>query len=221
MNAQDYVSNPSTGKDSIGVPGEFKCIKEIWRHAQFGWKKLTQPVIDLARNGFKVTNKLAAALRQLDLENDIKANDYMTEMYIKDGKLVDVGDIIYNKRLANVIERIKEDYDVYGGQTSRSIQEVSGLSHGDLSGYQVKRDDITKTSYNDFMLLTAALPSNGMIVKYVVDLMHSLSLKAEDFQKTEFFTSLLQASELGYKMSAYTADPIDQDWLDLYNKAME
>lgn len=215
-------ANPVTGKESIGVPGEFKCLREVYRYARFGWKKLTQPVIDMANKGFRVTKNLADNLKKLDFETEIKGNPYMTEIYIQNGKLVDVNDVIFNKRLASTIEKlIDNDNDIYDGDGARSINEASSLSNNDLRNYQVKTDSISETNYNDFMLLTAPFPSNGPIVKYVIELMHTLSLTMDDFAKAKFYTDLLRATELGYKMSAYTADPVDTTLLTIYEKALK
>lgn len=215
-------ANPVTGKESIGVPGEFKCLREVYRYARFGWKKLTQPVIDMANKGFRVTKNLADNLKKLDFETEIKGNPYMAEIYIQNGKLVDVNDVIFNKRLASTIEKlIDNDNDIYDGDGARSINEASSLSNNDLRNYQVKTDSISETNYNDFMLLTAPFPSNGPIVKYVIELMHTLSLTMDDFAKAKFYTDLLRATELGYKMSAYTADPVDTTLLTIYEKALK
>lgn len=222
LDTQNFQANPVTGKESIGVPGEFKCLREVYRYARFGWKKLTQPVIDMANKGFRVTKNLADNLKKLDFETEIKSNPYMAEIYIQNGKLVDVNDVIFNKRLARTIEKLRDnDNDMYDGDGARSINEASSLSNNDLHNYQVKTDSISETNYNDFMLLTAPFPSNGPIVKYVVELMHTLSLTLDDFAKAKFYTDLLRATELGYKMSAYTADPVDTTLLTIYEKALK
>lgn len=221
VDSQNLQANPVIGTESIGIPGEFKCLREVYRYARFGWKKLTQPVIDLANNGFRVTKNLADNLKKLDFETEIKGNPYMAEIYIKNGKLVEVNDVIYNKRLARTIEKLRDnDNDMYDGDGARSIQEASSLTNNDLRNYQVKTDSISETNYNDFKLLTAPFPSNGPIVKYVVELMHTLSLKMDDFSKAKFYTDLLRATDLGYKMSAYTADPVDTTLLTIYEKAL-
>jgi gamma-glutamyltranspeptidase/glutathione hydrolase len=66
----------SFGIHSVGVPGTIAGLFEV--HHKFGglpFKDLIQPAIDMARNGFKVTNKQANALNRTRKLFE-KANNY-------------------------------------------------------------------------------------------------------------------------------------------------
>ena len=48
------------------VPGQIKGLHEAWQRYGSGnvkWEELLQPTIDLARNGFKVTKAIDAAIK--------------------------------------------------------------------------------------------------------------------------------------------------------------
>ncbi len=222
LNKADYETNPVIGESSVGIPGEFGCITEVYKYARFNWKKLTKPAISLATNGFKVSKHLVEHLKELDLERDIKQNPYMSEMYLKNGELVKENDIITNLRLAATLEKLRDNSDkFFESSVGDSIVEKSKLTKQELVDYKVKMNDVTKTNYNDFVVLAAPFPSNGPIVSYAMKMMETLNLQIEDLKKPEFFTHILQSAQMGYKMSAYIADPSSTTVKAIYEQALE
>ena len=205
----DYRTNPMTGEFSVGIPGEFSCIREVYKYARFNWKKLTKPAIELAQKGFKVSKHLAHHLEELNLHTKIAKIPFMADIYLKaDGQLVKENDIIVNLRLVTTLEKLRDrPEEFYEGSIGDSIVEKSKLTKQDLRDYRANMDAVSKTSYNDFVALTAPFPSNGPIVGYTLKMMETLNLKVANFKTSDFVTHLLQASAMGYKMSAYTADP--------------
>lgn len=227
LDTEDFQTNPETGKRSIGIPGEYKCIREVYKYARFNWHKLTKPASDLANKGFKVSRNLANHLKQLELK-DIQKDPLMAEMYLRNGQLVRENDIIVNKRLGNTLKRLRDnDNDLYDGNMADSIVDQletnskTQFNTRDLRNYQASSEKVEVTNYNDFILLTAPYPSNGPVLRYILEMMHSLELKVGDFKSTTFFNNLLKAASMGYKLSAYTADPTDSTLLTIYEQALK
>jgi len=219
----DYSSNPINGIKSIAVPGEFKCLESAYKYARFYWKTLAAPAIKLAREGFKVSKSLAMHLKEI--EDEIKNNDIMKEIYIVNGSLATENTIVKNLRLANALEALAyNEKSFYDGEIAdRLSNEVNNqIKKFDLSNYDaVTVDTLSSYNYNDFALLTTNFPSNGPIIKFILDLVKSASLKASDFQTSEFYSRLLEATKLGYFMSSYVADPqYDPKLKDLYNQKL-
>lgn len=54
------------------MPGEVRGQYEAWkRHGWLPWKQLVQPAIDLARNGFEISQAVADVLTK-EMETDIR-----------------------------------------------------------------------------------------------------------------------------------------------------
>lgn len=53
------------GGKAVAVPGELKGLFELHkRHGKLKWEEVVQPVIELAENGYKVSNYLAMVLEE-------------------------------------------------------------------------------------------------------------------------------------------------------------
>jgi len=59
---------------SIAVPGEVRGLYDAWtKYGWLQWKQLVQPAIDLARNGFEITEAVEDALKTTKgIEQDIR-----------------------------------------------------------------------------------------------------------------------------------------------------
>lgn len=96
-----------TGGMASGVPGEIRGYEVA--HAAYGklsWKRLFQPSIDLARNGFVVTALLAQRLT--NIESLVKSDPLWAESYLVHGRLAQEGDTIYRRRLADTLQAVAD-----------------------------------------------------------------------------------------------------------------
>ena len=101
----NVISGKSTiGGLAVGIPGTIAGLYEI--HKKFGtmpWKDLVQPAINLAKNGYKVTNKQKRSFDSKK-EDFIKINGKNT-FYATDYK---IGDLVINLPLANTLKLIQD-----------------------------------------------------------------------------------------------------------------
>lgn len=75
------------------------------RHGLLPWAELFAPAIDLARNGFLVNKDLHNAIQ--DFKDDMITQDPLwAEVYAPNGQVVEFGQTMYRKRLANTLEAI-------------------------------------------------------------------------------------------------------------------
>ncbi|MBL7857520.1 MAG: gamma-glutamyltransferase [Cyclobacteriaceae bacterium] len=156
-----------TGHLASGVPGTVAGLAEA--HKKFGklpWKELVQPAIDLAMDGFILTEHEAEGLNyiQEDLEkfNSILPNHLMNAWK--------AGDSIRHTDLGYALERIRDNgrAGFYEGKTADLIVEEmkrgNGLiTHEDLQAYQaIWREPITG-EYKNYKIISMPPPSSGGI----------------------------------------------------------
>jgi gamma-glutamyltranspeptidase / glutathione hydrolase len=151
-----------------GVPG---TVAGLWEaHQKFGslpWKELVQPAIDMALNGFAMTEKEARGLNwiqsDLRLNNSIEPTFLMRDEWMK-------GDILKLEDLGNTLIRIRDQGPdgFYAGKTADDIvaemKRGNGIiTHDDLKNYQpVWREEVTG-QFRNFKIISMGPPSSGGI----------------------------------------------------------
>jgi gamma-glutamyltranspeptidase/glutathione hydrolase len=161
-----------------GVPGSVDGMVEA--HKKYGklkWAELVQPAIDLARNGFKVTQRTATALTRLKA-SFIKMNPGK-KYFIKDTDWNE-GDLLIQEDLAKTLEAIRDKgragfYD--GAVADMIVAEMKRgdglISKADLANYHaVWRKAIKGTYKKDYTIITMPPPSSGGIA--LLQLLHSV-----------------------------------------------
>ncbi|CAF0962504.1 unnamed protein product [Brachionus calyciflorus] len=225
---EDYKENPVIGRKSVAIPGELKCLQEVYhKYARFYWNTLADPAIKLARNGFKVSQQLARHLRDLDVENDIKKDSLLKEMFLDaGGNLVTEGAIVKNPKLADTLEQLaKKETIFYQGEIGKeminTLQHKSDLpiTFNDLSSYSAQETSPNILHYKDFILMTSSYPSVGPALKFIMDLMSSFPINLENIKSSATFSQIVKATKIGYIFSSYISDPhfgVQQS--ELYNE---
>lgn len=167
----NYLSTLSKeGALSVATPGLVLGLWEI--HKKFGkqpWKKLLEPSIQLADQGFEVYETLAAALK--NKKNLIESNMAAQKIFLKPNlEPYSVGDVLYQKDLAKTLKRIaqKGALDFYQGQLAhqmiKSLQQKNGIiSPQDLKNYTVKWRTPVVGSFLDYQIYSMPPPSSGGI----------------------------------------------------------
>jgi gamma-glutamyltranspeptidase/glutathione hydrolase len=151
-----------------GVPGSVDGMVEASKkYGKLKWAELVQPAIDLARNGFKVTAKLAGALNRIKPTFE-KSNP--GKNYLMKADLWKEGDILIQEDLAKTLEQIRDKgrAGFYEGRVADEIvaEMKSGnglITKGDLANYHaVWRKPLTG-DYRGYKVITMPPPSSGGI----------------------------------------------------------
>ena len=92
---------------AVGVPGTVAGLHLAWKeHGKLPWKRLVEPAIALARDGFVVTDGLARSLAGVLPE--MKPYPASVAQFSKDGVPYETGDVLKQPDLARTLERIAD-----------------------------------------------------------------------------------------------------------------
>ncbi|MXV38152.1 gamma-glutamyltransferase [Flavobacteriaceae bacterium Ap0902] len=156
------------GALAVGVPGTVAGMYEA--HQKLGklsWKEVMQPAIDLAKNGFVVTEKQAEMLN---------GSRYLFQKVNKNRKIYfdkawKEGDVIVQPNLAKTLEQIRDKGrdGFYKGKIAKKtvvfIQENGGIiTEEDLLDYNPIWRNPIQFKFHDYEITTMGPPSSGGIV---------------------------------------------------------
>ncbi|MCD6091918.1 MAG: gamma-glutamyltransferase [Bacteroidales bacterium] len=158
----------SFGVLSTGVPGSVDGMIEL--HKKLGslpFEELIQPAIDLAENGFVLTENEAKKLN--DYQKDfLKANDSST--YFFNGGKWQTGEKIILPELAQTLKLIQDQgrEGFYEGKTAKSmLAEVNAnngiITQADFDAYQSVWRKPVEGKYKEYNVISMPPPSSGGI----------------------------------------------------------
>jgi gamma-glutamyltranspeptidase len=193
--ASRFASIPPRSAYAVTVPG---CVAGWWAlHERFGrlpWPSLFRRAVDVARDGFPLTARVAASLRAMEREgwpNDPHARALFFQEAPREGLRLRLPD------LAVTLDRIAaEGPDAfYRGELGRAIaRRVTSLGHPlsaeDLAEHDVRWDEPLALGYRDVEILTTPPNSQGV-------------------------TALLMLRTLSAARPEAFDGPLDPRWIDL------
>lgn len=155
--------NAVVGGRSVGVPGTLRMLfLAHQRHGKLPWKALFVPAIQLARNGFAVSPRMATLLAS---EEALKTDpDAFAYFFDPQGKPWPAGHLLRNPELAEVLQALADqgpDALMAGPVAQAMIGKVrshanpGSLTQSDLAAY---RPVLRESLCFDY---TVALPSRG------------------------------------------------------------
>ena len=209
----DVIPDMSTlGGAAVGVPGSISAIYQI--HAKFGSlpiEDLFKPAIDLANNGFVVTQKQSNSLSG-KLEDFIKVNGEES-LYSK--KYYE-GDTIKNIKFAETLSKISEfgPEVFYGGEIGEMIVNSVNKSGGimtlnDLQNYESVWRDPVKFKYKDLEIISMSLPSSGgILLGQMLKVIEDYDIKSFGHNSVRTIQVLVEAERRAYAdRSHFMGDP--------------
>ena len=217
-NNGNVIPDMSTlGGAAVGVPGSISALYEI--HKKFGSlpiEDLFKPAIDLANNGFVVTQKQSNSLTS-KLEDFVKINGEES-LY---SKRYYEGDTIINKNFAETLSKIsKFGQEVfYGGEIGEMIVNSVNKSGGlltlkDLQNYKSVWRDPVKFKYKDLEIISMSLPSSGgILLGQMLKVIENYDIKSFGYNSLKTIQLLVEAERRAYAdRSHFMGDP---DYMNL------
>ena len=156
----------TTGSLAIGVPGTIAGIfKAQGKFGKLDVDTIIQPVIELAKNGYIVTEKQARRFKSKDSIFQV-----VNGKEILYNKNILAGTRIQNTALANTLKRIAKNgrNEFYSGETARILVDFlksrgSIITLDDLNKYESKWRDPITFQYDDLVITSMSPPSSGGI----------------------------------------------------------
>jgi gamma-glutamyltranspeptidase/glutathione hydrolase len=153
---------------SVGVPGTVAGLHLAWKEqGKLPWKRLVDPAITLARDGFVVSDALARSLRQA-LPRFQQISPAAAAQFSKNGVPYEAGETLKQPDLARTLGRIAADGPAgfYAGETAAAIEREmlahDGLiTRDDLKHYQAIRRTPVKGRYRGYDVISMPPISSG------------------------------------------------------------
>ncbi len=194
------------GHLAAGVPGVVDGM--IKAYDEYGgmlpFSILIDPAIQLAKEGFKLTENQAAGLNR-NKENFTTFNTAPT-VFIKDENNWEAGDILVQSELAQTLELIKEKgrAGFYEGKVADLIvaemKRSNGIiSHQDLATYSAKWRTPITVPYKDYQIIGMPPPSSGGIaLAQLLKMVEDYPLSTWGFQDLRTIHLMVEAERRVY-----------------------
>jgi gamma-glutamyltranspeptidase/glutathione hydrolase len=205
---------PDEGPLSISVPGAVGGA--AYAVKTYGTKPLGDvlaPAIEIAESGFPVTEALAGGLRSARAK--LVKYPSTTKIWFRDGKPLEMGDVVKNPDLANTLRAIAAQgaEPFYRGAIARNtaafLKGNGGIiSEADLADYQPFEDAPIHVNYRGAEVYECPPNSQGMVMLEALNILEGYDLKAMGRNSVPYLHAVTEALKLSFAdRNAYIGDP--------------
>ena len=202
---------------AVGVPG---TVAGFWKaHQLYGdqdWERLVKPAVTLARDGFKITERLAGGLERL-IEGRGSSFPGTVQSFSKDGYPYSSGEMLVQTDLGRTLERIAADGrdGFYAGETARLL--VAEMERGggiitleDLARYQARERTPIHGTYNGYDIISMAPPSSGGIaIVQMFNILEGYDLAAMGHNSADYIHHLAEVMRRAFRDRAHFVADVD------------
>ncbi len=219
-----YKKIPAFGPLPVTVPGAVAGWFAM--HDKFGsmpMKKILQPAINYARNGFPMTELIAYYMERSGYF--LQKYPGFKETYMPNGHTPRKGEIFKNPDLANTLEKIaKGGRDAfYKGEIAKTIDkfihEQGGfLSYDDLAEFEPEWVEPVSTNYRGYDVWEIPPNGQGIAALQILNILEQFDIKSMGFGSADYIHLFTEAKKLVFEDRAkYYADmkfaKVPVDWL--------
>ena len=202
---------------SVGVPGLVAMLEAAHRDSgKLPWAQLLEPAIRAASDGFPISPRLASLIAGDPLlARNPAARAFF---YHAEGRPKQVGERLFNPRLAAVLRRIAGEGSpaFYRGEIARDMVEAvhsafspGDLAEADLAGYQVVRREALCAPYRTWRICGMPPPSSGALaVAQMLAMLERFDMARHPADTADAVHLIAEAGRLAYAdRDRYIADP--------------
>ncbi len=208
------------GHLAAGVPGSVAGLAELHqRYGSFPWSDLVEPAIDLAENGFSVTERLN---RGLAAKSSILTKfETSKEVFFPGGEPARVGSNFRQPMLATTLRLIASEGKnaFYRGRIAdlivEEMREGGGLiTYEDLSRYQAKWREPIQFEYRGHTIISMPPPSSGGVtLAEILNILEGYNLASMGFNTFESVHLIVESFRRAFAdRNYYLGDP---DFVDM------
>ena len=200
---------------AVGVPGTVAGLHMAWKdHGKLPWRRLVEPAVKLARDGFPISEGLARSLAGV-LDN-MKPYPASIAQFSKKGVPYEAGEILKQPDLARTLQRIATQGPdgFYKGETAELL-EKDMKAHGglmtrqDLAAYQAKKRTPVRGTYRGYDVLSMPpISSGGVALIEMLNILEGFDLKASGFGSAQTIHLVAESMRRAYADRAqHLGDP--------------
>lgn len=200
---------------AVGVPGTVAGLHLAWKEqGKLPWKRLVDPAVALARDGFVVSDNLARSLRSA--QRTMQKYPASVAAFTKNGTPYEAGETLKQPDLAKTLERISAQGPAgfYEGETAmlleKEMQAHDGLiTRADLKNYTAVRRAPIKGTYRGYEIVSMGPPSSGGVgIVEMLNVLEGYDLKSMGFASAAEIHTMVESMKRAYADRAkFLGDP--------------
>jgi gamma-glutamyltranspeptidase / glutathione hydrolase len=205
---------PDEGPLSISVPGAVGGAALAVQ--KYGTKPLADvlaPAIEMAEQGFPITESLARGLA--GSRKKLEKYPSTTKIWFRNGKPLEMGDILVNKDLARTLRTIgaQGPAPFYRGDIAKNTAaflKANGgiITEADLASYQPYEDDPVHVNYRGTEVYECPPNSQGFVMLEALNILEGFDLKSMGHNSAPYLHAVTEALKLSFAdRNKYVGDP--------------
>jgi len=213
----DIGGIPELGVLSAHIPGGFSGWMTLLKdYGTMPLSEILAPAIHIAENGYPLDGSTYGWLSQKDLT---KFNQEARDVYVPNGKMLEIGEIVYNKNYAKMLTTVSkmgyqeaEDY-FYRGDLAKTFVEFSKSEGGlftleDFAEFKAEKVTPLSTNYKGIDVFVCPPNCQGMVLLEALNIVEGYDVKSLGHNTAEYIDLLTQALNLGLEdRNNFMGDP--------------
>jgi gamma-glutamyltranspeptidase/glutathione hydrolase len=205
---------PEDGPLSITVPGAVDgAALAVQKYGTRSLRDVLAPAIEIAEQGFPITESLAGGLAAS--RQELSKFPSTTKIWFRDGKPLEMGDVLVNKDLARTLRSIAAQGSrvFYRGEVAGTIArylKANGgiITEADLAAYQAFEDTPIKINYRGIDVYGCPPNSQGFVMLEALNILEGFDLQKMGHNTAPYLHVITEALKLSFAdRNKYVADP--------------